>query len=133
MNRYNQNGIEPNGAPNGAPNGSQQVYPYGNPYRPYGNPNPQHNPSNYGRWPHDMDDEDEHEKEEMQRLMINLRKIVLPQLEQVIAYILIPMIGSWIFKKLKIPAPTLPSVSNISFCRTCKLPVDLWQNPFIKL
>lgn len=128
MNRYQQNGIQQNG-----PDGSQPIYPYANPYnpyRPYGNPN-QYNPADYGRWPHD--DEDEQEKEEMQRLMINLRKIVLPQLEQVIAYILIPMIGSWIFKKLNIRAPTLPSVTNISFCRTCKVPVDLWQNPFVKL
>eukprot|EP00483_Globobulimina_turgida_P009824 UN09843 len=128
MNRNQQNEI-------GGNNGSERIYPnanggYNNPYRPYGNP--QSNEYNRGRWPHDYDEEDEKEKEDMQRLMINLRKIVLPQLEQVIAYIIIPMIGSWIFKTLKIAAPTLPSVTNISFCRTCKVPVDLWQNPFVK-
>merc|ERR1719356_102856 len=106
----------------------------GNLYNPYGvgrgmNSNP-HNIYQQGRWPHD--EEDDEEKEEMQRLMINLRKIVIPQLEQVLAYILIPMIGGWIFKALKLKAPTLPSAVSISFCRTCKIPLDFWQNPFVK-
>merc|ERR1719491_457618 len=75
---------------------------------------------------------DDDDKEEMQRLMMNLRKVVLPQMEQLIAYVLIPMIGSWIFKSLKLKEPKLPSVVNISFCRICRIPIDFWRNAFVK-
>merc|ERR1719461_1325576 len=103
-------------------------------YNPYGmargmNNYNQQSIYHQGRWPHD--EEDDEEKEEMQRLMMNLRKVVIPQLEQVLAYILIPMIGGWIFKAFKLKAPTLPSAVSISFCRICKIPIDFWQNPFV--
>ena len=128
---------EPNGINSSNRNG--EIYRNGGGlYNPYGvgrggmNIN-QQSIYQQGRWPHDYEDaEDDEEKEEMQRLMINLRKIVIPQLEQVLAYILIPMVGSWIFKLFKTRAPTLPTVVNISFSRTSKLPIDYWQNPFVK-
>ena len=88
-----------------------------------------------GRYPpqqYNYYEEDDEEKEEMQRLMMNLRKVVLPQLEQLIAYMIIPMIGSWIFKKINVKEPKLPSVNGISICRACKVPVDYWMSAFVK-
>lgn len=151
MNSYQQNGVS----------GSQRVYQsygnggggvygggrgrgrgvYGNLNNPYGlgrgrggGYNNNNNPYIQQRYAQQRYyEEDDEEKEEYQRLMINLRKIVVPQLDQIIGYILVPMVGAWIFKKLKIKAPTLPSVINISFCRLCKIPIDFWQNPFVKL
>ena len=145
MNSYQQNGVSP----------SQRVYqPYGNgvgrgrgrgvygnlnnPYglgRGRGGGGQNNNPDIQQRYAQQQRyyEEDDEEKEEYQRLMINLRKIVIPQLDQIIGYILVPMLGAWIFKKLKIKAPQLPSVINISFCRICKIPIDFWQNPFVKL
>ena len=148
MSGYQQNGYDGNaqrayryGGGNGA--GGRGVY--GNLNNPYGVGRGLN--SNYGggargyqnqyerqyqRYPNDYY-EDEEEKEEFQRLMINLRKIVVPQLEQVLSYIIIPMIGAWVFKKINCKAPVLPSVINISFCSICKVPVDFWQNPFVKV
>mmetsp|Transcript_4887 Transcript_4887/g.8349 ORF Transcript_4887/g.8349 Transcript_4887/m.8349 type:complete len:140 (+) Transcript_4887:112-531(+) len=136
-NREQSNGVQPYGGFNGSQRVYQGMYANGGQRGIYGNMNdPYGARQRYGgyqqpqRWPHD--EEDEQEKEEMQRLMVNLRKIVLPQIEQVIAYIVIPMIGGWIFKMLKVRQPALPSTPNISFCRLCKLPVDYWVHPFVK-
>ena len=77
-------------------------------------------------------DEDDEDQEEIEGLYVTIRTVLIPQIEQLVSYVLIPMIGGWIFSKLGKKAPVLPSIVNVGFCRTCKHPLNLSQTSFVK-
>ena len=77
-------------------------------------------------------DEDDEDQEEIENLFITIRTVLIPQLEQLVSYVLIPMIGGWIFTKLGTKAPVLPSVVNVGFCKICRHPLDLSKTSFVR-
>jgi len=99
-----------------------------------------HNPSAfsgrplYGDLPGVMEEvEDDEEDIEFRKMLVNFRRQLIPQLEQIIAYFLIPLAGAWIWRQLGMKQPQLPSIPNVSFCKSCRRPVDLEDMPYIKL
>ena len=76
--------------------------------------------------------EDDEDQEEIENLFITIRTVLIPQIEQLVSYVLIPMIGSWIFTKLGRTAPVLPTIVNVSFCRICKHPANLSSTRFVR-
>ena len=107
------------------------------------NSNEENRPLYYGRFPignnmenrqnyeYYLSDDDEDEKE-LQKIRIQIRKVLIPQIEYLVSYVFIPMFGAWIFKKLSYKQPALPSIVSPSFCLNCRLPVDQWKLPFVK-
>ncbi|ETO14934.1 hypothetical protein RFI_22433 [Reticulomyxa filosa] len=61
----------------------------------------------------------EHEIEYI-RTMKNIRKQIMPQLEQIIAYYFVPALGAMLLKKFGLPIPTRKRYFQISICADIK-------------
>ncbi|ETO05304.1 hypothetical protein RFI_32091 [Reticulomyxa filosa] len=77
-------------------------------------------------------DEEMEERVEKIRGMKNMRKTLIPQVEQIISFMAIPFLGAFALKKLGFAIPVLPTVAGVSFCWRCHQGTDLSKVSFLK-